>query len=93
MPKFMILEGRCPVLLEQLRLLQYNEKAKEDEGKFDRAHDAFDSARYAVMFGGRAEEAEKRMSMAELLAFRSVARIDSEDNDRGGFSPMIGMPD
>ena len=93
MPKFMILEGRCPVLLEQLRLLQYNEKAKEDEGKFDRAHDAFDSARYAVMFGGRAEEAEKRMSMAELLAFRPVARIDSEDNDRGGFSPMIGMPD
>lgn len=88
MPRFMILENTCPVGLEQEMLLQYNEKAVEDEGKFDGPHDAFDTHRYGIMFGGRAdaEVLGKPMLSADKGA------VDFGDSEEEDFSPVSGLP-
>jgi len=86
-PKFMVLEGTCPMLVEQLMTLQYNERADRDEEKFNGVHDAIDSARYAVMLGAEAP-------IAEVVARRGdgISRIDLDEESGGDFSPVSGLP-
>jgi hypothetical protein len=51
MPKFMIVEGRCPLLTSQLGTLAFRAGATGDSAAdlTSAEHDAFDAARYAVM--------------------------------------------
>ena len=87
-PRFMVLDGTCHTLVDEITSLQYNKQNKSEES-FDRAHNAFDAARYAVMFGAVSDhkEAVERVKGTEN-------RITDEDDGYENYSlhPVSGIP-
>ena len=88
-PKFMVLEGTCPVSVHELCTVEDSGKVESGEKRVERhrAHDAFDSTRYGIMFRRKAPRMGEPASRGD-----GGARLSLHDNEEMATSEVSGLP-